>query len=82
MYALHLTAIDERIKACYSCSWVSDGYSVSWPDWSYFNAQNTFTSVETVGLIAPRSLVVAMGDKDELFDSKKTVNTFLKKKDK
>ena len=72
MYALHLAAIDTRIKACYSCSWVCDGFLNSWADWSYKNAQNTFAVAETAGLIAPRALVVAMGDKDELFDSKLT----------
>ena len=68
MYALHLAAVDTRIKACYSCSWVCDGFVYSWPDWSYKNAQNTFAVVETAALIAPRALVVGMGNKDELFD--------------
>ena len=72
MYAIHLAAIDTRIKACYSCSWVNDCFIHSWPDWSYYNAQNKFTTVETCAMIAPRALVVAMGDKDELFDSKLT----------
>ena len=75
MYALHLAAVDERIKACYSCSWVCDAFIQSWADWSYFGAQNTFTVVETVGLVAPRPLVVAMGDKDELFNSEVTIKT-------
>ena len=72
MYALHLAAIDTRIKACYSCSWVCDGFVNSWADWSYKNAQNTFAVAETAGLIAPRALVVAMGNQDELFDSRLT----------
>ena len=69
MYALHLAALDTRIKACYSCSWVCDGFAYSWADWSYKNAQNTFATAETAGLIAPRALAVAMGNQDELFDS-------------
>ena len=72
MYALHLAALDTRIKACYSCSWVCDGFVNSWADWSYKNAQNTFAVAETAGLIAPRALVVAMGNQDELFDSSLT----------
>ena len=72
MYALHLAAIDTRIKACYSCSWVCDGFVNSWADWSYQNAQNTFAVAETASLIAPRALVIAMGNKDELFDSRLT----------
>ena len=72
LYALHLAAVDERVKACYSCSWVNDCYVHSRADWSYINAQNTFAVAETAALIAPRALVVAMGDKDELFDYKIT----------
>ena len=68
MYAVHLAAVDARIKACYSCSWVCDGFVYSWADWSYKDAQNTFSVAETAGLIAPRTLVVAMGNQDELFD--------------
>ncbi len=73
MYALHLAAIDTRIKACYSCSWVNDSFVNSWPDWSYLNAQKYFTTAETMALVAPRALVVAMGDKDQLFSYKLTV---------
>lgn len=68
MYTLYLSAVDERIKACYSCSWVNDCYVHSREDWSYYNAQSTFAVAETAALIAPRVLVVGMGDKDELFD--------------
>lgn len=72
MYVLHLAAIDQRIKACYSCSWVNDNYIHSRPDWSYYNAQNKFAVAETAAMIAPRALVIAMGDKDQLFDYKIT----------
>ena len=65
MYALHLTACDERIKACYSSSWMCDVFEWLKPDWSYRNAQKTFTAVETACLISPRPLVVSMGNKDE-----------------
>ena len=72
MYALHAAALDKRIKSCYSCSWVNDSFVHSWTDWSYKNAQNSFTTAEVIGLVAPRKLVVARGDKDELFDSRLT----------
>ncbi|MBO4594114.1 MAG: hypothetical protein J5697_00260, partial [Clostridia bacterium] len=75
MYAVCFAAVDTRIKACYSCSWVNDCFVQSWADWSYFNAQKKFTTVETCAMIAPRPLVVAMGDKDILFDSNITVKT-------
>ena len=72
MYALHLAAVDARIKACYSCSWVNDCFINSWADWSYLGAQKKFATAETAAMVAPRALVVAMGDKDEMFDSKFT----------
>ena len=73
MYAVHFTAAETRVKACYSCSWVNDCFVHSWADWSYFNAQKTFATAETLALIAPRPLVVAMGDKDNIFDHRLTV---------
>ena len=72
MFALHLAALDTRIKACYSCSWVNDVFEHSRPDWSYWNAQRRFTAAEVGALICPRALSVAMGDRDQLFNSKKT----------
>lgn len=73
MYALHLAAVDERVKACYSCSWVSDSFIYSWPQWSYQGAQKKFTAVEIAALISPRKLVIAMGKDDSLFESKNTI---------
>lgn len=72
MYALHFAAIEMRVKACYSCSWVCDGFTYSWADWSYKNAQKAFSIAETAALVAPRALSIAMGDKDELFDANLT----------
>lgn len=69
MYTVALTAAEPRVKACYSCSWVNDCFVNSWADWSYSNAQFTFTTAEMMALIAPRPLVAAMGDKDALFGS-------------
>ena len=73
MYALHLSACDTRIKSCYSCSFVHDGYYEVRPDWSYKNAKNTFDIANTMALVSPRRLVVQMGDKDQLFDYKQTI---------
>lgn len=69
MYAIHFAAIEPRVKACYSCSWVSNGFVYSWPDWSYLNAQRAFSVAETAALICPRPLSIAMGNRDELFNS-------------
>ena len=75
MYSVHLAAVDTRIKACYSCSWVNDSFVHSWADWSYRSAQKLFTTAETLAMICPRPLVVAMGDKDRLFDYRLTKAT-------
>lgn len=64
MYALHLAAVDTRFKACFSCSWVCDVYEWLKIDWSYQNTQNTIAAAETAALIAPRTLVVGMGNND------------------
>lgn len=78
MYAVHLAAVDTRIKACYSCSWFNRAFDHSWADWSYQDAARLFTSVETAAMIAPRALFIAMGDNDNLFDSKVTEEEFAK----
>ena len=72
MYSLFLSAIDIRIKACYTCSWVCDCFDYSWEDWCYQNSQYFFTTAEVAALVCPRTLIVAMGKKDELFDYRKT----------
>ncbi len=72
MFALFFAAVDTRVKACYSSSWVCDGFVRSWPDWSYFGAQNTFAVAETMALVCPRPLAVGMGNRDELFDFRLT----------
>ena len=81
MYALHFAAIDLRIKACYSCSWLCNGFEYAWAEWSYKNAQKIASSAETAALICPRALVVAMGKKDSLFDYQKTEKSCLQIKE-
>ncbi len=70
MYALTYTALDTRIKACFSSSWFNDRFKISWSDWCYLNASEKFLDAELVALICPRPLFISLGDKDELFDYK------------
>ena len=77
MYSLHLAAIDTRIKACYSSNWVCDSFALP-VDWSFLNADNSFSVEETAGLVCPRALVVGIGDKDELFPFNQTEDVCLK----
>jgi hypothetical protein len=72
MYALHISAIDTRIKACYSSSWVCDSFALPQPDWSFLNSDNTFSVAKTGALVCPRALVVGMGTRDALFPYKDT----------
>lgn len=72
MYALFMASVDTRITSCFLCSWVEDSFNASWADWSYKDAYKYFTSAEICGLVAPRRLVVEIGNKDELFNSNKT----------
>ena len=67
MYALHFAAVDTRVKACYSSSFICDVFQWVKDDWSYYNAQSTFAIAETAGLIAPRRLIVTMGVNDSYY---------------
>lgn len=69
MYALSFSAYDTRVKACLSSSWFNDRFRYSWSDWSYLGAQSKFTDAEIAALICPRRLMIAIGDKDCMFDS-------------
>ena len=73
MYALHLAAVDTRIKACFSCSWFHSLSRVVRSDWSYFRAAETFFAAEVAALVAPRALCVGMGSADELFSAEDTL---------
>lgn len=74
MFTVYLTAFDKRIKCACSCSFVNSTEGLCrMNDWCHFNEANTFGVAEVCALICPRPLVVAMGDKDQLFDSKLTL---------
>lgn len=72
MYSLYLAALDTRVKACYSSNWLCESFVLTMPDWSFLNAEYTFSVAETAGLIAPRALVVGIGTGDELFPYQQT----------
>lgn len=67
MYALHLSAVDERIKSTISHCWFNDRAKQCWSDWTYFNAENLFFDSEVASLILPRKLYIGVGDKDMTF---------------
>jgi len=80
-YSLYTAAIDKRIKAALSCSFFAKRYSVGWSDWTWHESSFKFDDAETACLVYPRKLYLAMGDKDELFDSNNSVESYEKIKE-
>ena len=79
-YTLYTTAIDTRIKSAISCSFFNKRDVVGWPDWTWFTSAEKFDDAEIACLIYPRKLYIEVGDKDELFDYKYSVESFDKLK--
>lgn len=71
-YTLYLTALDERIKVAMTCAHFSDYWHWIKPDWAWRDMDCYFGEAELACLIYPRKLYIQMGDKDELFDYRKT----------
>ena len=72
-YSLDLAAYDTRIKVCAAHAQFSDRYAYPERDWSYPNALNTISDAEKAALVAPRALLLNMGDHDWIFDAEPSV---------
>lgn len=69
LYTLFITAIDTRIKAaCSFCFYTDTRSQISFRDWVWKNAANTYFNSEILALVAPRKIDIYMGNKDELFN--------------
>ncbi|MBP1995031.1 alpha/beta hydrolase family protein [Paenibacillus eucommiae] len=66
-YTLFTTAVETRIKAAYSSCFINNRFVIDWPDFTWFNAGNTFLDEEVCALIAPRFLHLDVGKQDETF---------------
>jgi len=75
-YALYTTALEKRIKCCFSCSFFNDRIKYNWTDWVWFNSGNTYTDVEVALLVQPRPLYLCIGDKDDVFDYNTGITTW------
>ena len=75
-YTLYATAIDTRIKSAISCSFFNKRDAVDWSDWTWFKSAEKFDDAEVACLIYPRKLCIEIGDKDELFDYKYSLESF------
>lgn len=79
-YTLYTAAVDTRIRSAVSCSFFNSRDKAGWPDWTWQSSAEKFDDAEIACLIYPRTLMIEMGDKDNLFDSKYTVASFEKAK--
>lgn len=79
-YTLYTTAIDTRIKSAISCSFFNKRDVVGCSDWTWFTSAEKFDDAEVACLIYPRKLYIQVGDRDELFNYKYSVESFEKLK--
>lgn len=75
-YTLYTAAVDERISSALSCSFFARREPVDWADWTWFDSLNKFNDAEIACLVYPRKLYLAMGNKDELFDSRASEESY------
>lgn len=76
-YTLFTAAAEPRIASAYASGFFNDRYRTrSFCDWTWQDAAGRFKDAEIAALIAPRSLYLEMGDRDELFDSRYTQREF------
>lgn len=67
MYALHMGAVEPRIKAVLCSCFFNDRRKINWLDFSYKSQADHFFDAEVGTLIFPRFLAIECGKKDELF---------------
>ncbi len=77
-YTLYTAAVDTRIKSAISCSFFNKRDAVGWSDWTWLESAEKFDDAEIACLVYPRSLHIAMGNRDELFNSDDSVESFEK----
>lgn len=80
-YTLFAAAIDTRIKSAISCSFFNKRDKCGWSDWVWSDSAKRFDDAEVACLVYPRRLCIEMGDKDELFDSRYSEESFERIKD-
>lgn len=75
-YTLYTAAAETRIQAAISCSFFGERDGSAWPDFTWPSSAYTFDDVQVACLVYPRRLWLQMGDKDEIFDIRRTVRAF------
>ena len=69
-YTLFTAAADTRIRSCVASGFFNDRLRYNWPDWTWYDAANTFLDAEVGALVAPRGLHLQLGMSDNLFDER------------
>jgi len=67
-YTLFTAAVETRLRVALSSCFFNSRTAYDWPDWTWFNAANTFLDAEVAALVCPRALCIEVGQHDELFD--------------
>ena len=75
-FTLYTAAIDTRIKSAISCSFFCNRDQKPERDWLWTNAAYKFNDAEVASLVYPRSIYIAMGNEDQLFDHKYSIESF------
>ena len=75
-YTLMTAALDTRLRAAICCSYFNKRDAVPWSDWVWFGSGLKFDDVQLACLVCPRKLYVLMGNRDELFDYRHTVESY------
>lgn len=75
-YTLYTAAVDTRIRSAVSCSYFNTRDVYPWADWTWFRSAERFDDAEIACLVYPRRLAIEVGDKDELFDYRRSEESF------
>jgi len=75
-YTLMTTALDTRLRSSICCSYFNKRDAVPWSDWVWFGSGKKFDDAQLACLIYPRKLYILMGNRDELFDYRNTVESY------
>lgn len=77
-YTLFAAAMDTRIRGAVSCSFFNSRDVIGWSDWMWQCSAEKFDDPEIACLIYPRTLCLAVGDKDPLFPVSSAESSFQK----
>lgn len=75
-YTQYTSAVETRLLASYTCSFFGNKDKTISPDWTYRDGAFTFEDAEIAALVYPRKLYISMGNRDEGFDYKDTIEQF------